>query len=159
MEAAIQRPQRQTEYHFGRHPTASRAVLLMGIAGSMTAQTTSSFILPMHPAVNMLSYCVDTTVVCVVNICHDETDMPCNTRKPLLLVTNNISSSSFFGLQSCTIEDGFLSHSTLLRDIDVSGLTAIVKIRDHFFEQCVSVSSIDLSGLRNVTYVGESFLA
>eukprot|EP00760_Papus_ankaliazontas_P039061 PhM_4_TR9473/c4_g2_i8/m.2170 len=88
-EAITQQTQRRlTEYHFGYHPTASRAVMLMGIAASATKQSMApySFILPMHPAVDVLSYCVDTELVYSVGF-GDSGDSFCDTSTPVVLMS------------------------------------------------------------------------
>eukprot|EP00760_Papus_ankaliazontas_P039052 PhM_4_TR9473/c4_g2_i1/m.2163 len=99
---AATRPRRHTEHHFGHHPTASRAVLLMGIAASVTKRRinsdimystkhkkrhgTPSFIVPMHPAVDVLSYCVDTELVYSVGF-GDSGDSFCDTSTPVVLMS------------------------------------------------------------------------
>ena len=57
-----------------------------------------------------------------------------------------------------SIDDDFLSASSGLTHIDLSGFTNIESIGSCFLSYCASLSSIDLSAFTQVTTIGESFL-
>eukprot|EP00760_Papus_ankaliazontas_P001106 PhM_4_TR10388/c0_g1_i1/m.25439 len=58
------------------------------------------------------------------------------------------------------VEDvgGLLFCSERLGHVDTSPMTSLVHVRDDFLRESSSVTSVDLSGLRNVTCIGDFFL-
>ena len=55
------------------------------------------------------------------------------------------------------IPDGFLAKGSLTR-LDLSAVSFVTQIGDHFLQDCYSLTSIDLSGLSNMTRIGSDFL-
>jgi hypothetical protein len=80
-------------------------------------------------------------------------------RAKFLFVCKSLIYVDLSGLSRVTkIGDHFLEDCESLTNIDLSGLSSITQIGDYFLSFCKSLINLDLSGLSNVTQIGNDFL-
>eukprot|EP00760_Papus_ankaliazontas_P014300 PhM_4_TR16033/c0_g1_i1/m.103282 len=174
------------------HATASRAITLMGIAFdldiaiSTTTQCLHSFFVPLHPALEVLSYCVDTTQVHLYTIAGskiaplqhdqqhnhhhglfafpDEGYLKTVLKPPPLRLVSNMTSIEFLApiknkdYYPIRVGDYMFQNCTSLRHVDVSNLTTLREIGKDFLLRS-TVESVDVSGFCKVTSIMANFLA
>jgi hypothetical protein len=94
------------------------------------------------------------TLTMVVDMKHGDALMDQVDRRFLKIQPRQLS---FIG-SVARIINNFLSWSTSLTSLDVSGWTEVVNIGDNFLWGCTSLISLDISGLNGVVTIGDGFL-
>ena len=79
--------------------------------------------------------------------------------RDVLADCESLTAVDLTGLTSLTkVGEHFLVFCTSLTAVDLSGLPSLTQVEDDFLSGCTSLTAVDLSGLTSLTQVGSSFL-